>query len=286
MSTQPTPTGLAPAPAGFDEPTPAAAPARGASRPWLLRGLPWLTTLGILVLWELVARAGWLPPEVPSISAIGAALVELAPTAGFVHALMATLEQVAVGLAGGVVAGLVLGVALGTVPLLYRLVHYPLDFLRFVPAVVFLPLMLLLLGATPRVSTLLGMVGALWPMLFQTFYGVSGINDVLRDSARVFGLRAHQRLGHVVLPAVAPFVATGVRLAASHVLVVVVAVEIIASVRGIGADIAVYASNAVYPSMYALVFVVGVLGVLANVGLLAIERRVLGWHISYREEAR
>ncbi|MGP4014891.1 ABC transporter permease [Saccharopolyspora sp. 5N708] len=275
-------TSAATAPGAFDAP---AAPGRRVAKPWLLRGLPWLTTIAVLALWELSARAGLLPPEVPAISIIGSAFVQLAPTAGFVDGLVATLEQFAVGLVGGVVAGLALGVALGAVPLLHRLAHYPLDFLRFVPAVVYLPLLLLLLGAGPRVATFLGMVGAFWPMLFQTFYGVSGINDVLRDTARVFGLRPLQRLSHVVLPAVLPFVATGVRLAASHVLVVVVAVEIIASVRGIGADIAVFASNAVYPRMYALVFVVGVFGVLVNVGLLALERRLLRWHVSYREEA-
>ncbi|MCI2417362.1 ABC transporter permease subunit [Saccharopolyspora sp. K220] len=285
MNTEPTATKLATAPAAFDARTDSAAPGRHAAKPWLLRGLPWLTTIAVLALWELCARTGLFPPEVPAISSIGSAFGQLAPTAGFADALVTTLEQFAVGLTGGAVAGLALGVALGAVPLLHRLAHYLLDFLRFVPAVVYLPLLLLLLGAGPRVSTLLGMVGALWPMLFQTLYGVSGINDVLRDTARVFGLRPLQRLWHVVLPAVLPFVATGVRLAASHVLVVVVAVEIIASVRGIGADIAVYASNAVYPRMYALVFVVGVLGVLVNVGLLALERRVLRWHVAYREEA-
>lgn len=250
---------------------------------WFLRLLPWAATLALLALWQLAAVTGLVPAEIPAVTRIASALIDIAPTARFETALMATLSQFVVGLILGAVSGMVLGVAVGAIPFLYRLLHLPLDFFRFIPAVVYLPLMLLLLGGTPRVSTLLGMVGALWPMLFQTYYGVRGINEVLRDTARVFGLRPHQRLAHVVLPAVLPFVATGVRIAASHVLVVVVAVEIIASVPGIGSDIAVYASNGVYPPMYALVLVVGLLGVVVNVGLHNVERRLLHWHVSYRE---
>jgi ABC-type nitrate/sulfonate/bicarbonate transport system permease component len=244
--------------------------------------LPVVTTLGLLGIWELLARTGVLPPEIPPVTTIFAALVETVPTARFGEALVATIEQFAVGLAIGGVAGIALGVLLGGVPVLYRLTHYLLDFLRSIPAVVYLPVLILVLGATPRVSYLLGAVGALWPLLFQTYYGVAGVPPLLRDTGRVFGLRLHQRLLHITLPAVSPFVATGLRIAASHVLVVVVAVEIISSVEGIGADIAVYATNAVYPEMYALVLVVGALGVLVNWGLQRLERWQLHWHTSYR----
>lgn len=253
------------------------------ARRWFLRVLPWVATLALLALWQLAAVTGLAPAEIPAITRIGSALIDIAPTARFTTAFVATLSQFAVGLIIGAVCGVIVGIAVGAVGLLYRLLHLPLDFFRFIPAVVYLPLMLLLLGGTPRVSTLLGAIGALWPMLFQTYYGVRGINEILQDTARVFGLRPHQRLAHVVLPAVLPFMATGFRIAASHVLVVVVAVEIIAHVPGMGSDIAIYASNGVYPPMYALVFVVGLLGVLVNVGLHKIERRLLHWHVSYRE---
>lgn len=272
-----------PAPAdAFEVPAAQGAPRRTGQ--WAPRAVPWLATLAILAVWELASRTGMVPSEIPPVTTIVGALATIVPTSEFVLALTATLSQFAIGLIVGALVGLAIGVAIGAIPVLYRLLHYPLDFLRFVPAVVYLPLLLLLFGATPRVSTLLGAIGALWPMLYQTYYGVSGVNDVLRDTGRVFGLRPHQRLRHIVLPTVLPFVATGVRIAASHVLVVVVAVEIISAVRGIGADIAVYASNAVYPEMYALVFVVGILGVVVNIGLRLLERRILHWHVSYRQE--
>jgi ABC-type nitrate/sulfonate/bicarbonate transport system permease component len=245
--------------------------------------LPIATTILILLVWELLSRTHVLPTEVPPVTTILAALVEMVPTAAFWSSLAATLAQFGIGLLVGSVAGIALGVVLGGIPLLYRISHYALDFLRSIPAVVYLPVLILVFGATPRVGYILGAVAALWPLLFQTYYGVAGVTPLLKDTARVFGLRPHQRLVHVTLPAVSPFVATGMRIAASHVLVVVVAVEIISAVAGIGSDIAIYATNAVYPGMYALVLVVGLLGVLVNFVLERIERRQLHWHASYRE---
>jgi ABC-type nitrate/sulfonate/bicarbonate transport system permease component len=272
-------------PAGSAAPAPADTGTVGSARSrWLVRALPWVTTAALLALEEVLARTGVLPEEVPPFTEIVRAGWELIPTAAFATSLGATFQQLAVGLLVGVAIGVAVGVALGGIPLLYRLTHYVLDFLRFIPAVVYLPVLILVLGATPEVSYFLAAAGSIWPMLFQTYYGVAGIPPILKDTGRVFGLKPHQRLLHIVLPAVSPFVATGLRIAAAHALVVVVAVEIITAVKGLGRDIAVYASNGVYPEMYALVGVVGVLGVIINVVLEQVERRQLHWHSSYREK--
>jgi len=271
-------------PGGRREATPGAGPSDGARRRWGARALPWVTTLGLLAVEELLARTSVFPEEIPPVTTIARAVGDLVPSGGFARALGNTLEQFAVGLVLGAVAGVALGVAVGAMPLLHRLTHYVLDFLRFIPAVVYLPVLILVMGATPRVAVLLGAVGALFPLLFQTYYGVTGITPILQDTGRVFGLTVSQRLVRITLPAISPFVATGMRIAASHVLVVVVAVEIIAAVPGLGNDISTYATNGVYPKMYALVVVVGVIGVLVNVLLQRLERRQLHWHASYREK--
>jgi ABC-type nitrate/sulfonate/bicarbonate transport system permease component len=255
----------------------------GRGRRVLVAVLPWATTVALLTVAEVLSRTGVLPEEVPPVTEVLAAGWQLVPTAKFAASLGATLAQVGIGLFIGVVVGVAAGLALGAVPVLYRLTHYVLDFLRFIPAVVYLPVLVLLMGAAPRTAFLLAALGTVWPMLFQAYYGVAGISTVLADTARVFGLRPHQRLAHVVLPAVSPFVATGLRISASHALVVVVAVQLITSVPGLGRDIAVYAANAVYPKMYALVAVVGLVGVVVNAVLGAVERRRLHWHSAYRE---
>lgn len=256
---------------------------RRRRKPLAIRALPWITTIAIIAVMEILSRTGVFPEEVPSFTSIVAAAWELVPTPEFLLSLGQTLSQFAIGLAIGVVIGVVLGVALGAIPLLYRLLHYLLDFLRFIPAVVYLPLLLLVMGARPGVAYILAAVGAVWPVLFQTYYGVVGIPQILKDTGRVFGLSTAQSLRHIVIPSVSPFLATGLRIASAHALVVVVAVQIITTVEGLGRDISAFSSNGVYPEMYALVGVVGVLGLLLNWGLETLERRQLHWHSSYRE---
>jgi len=215
---------------------------------------------------------------------VGQALWDLASAGTLGPSVGATVVQFAVALVSGSIIGVLLGVLLGKVHVLYRVTHLVLDFLRLIPAIVYLPLLLLLMGGRPATAMLVGAVGALWPVLFQTFYGVNGVSPVMRDTGRVYGLTAVQKLWSITLPTVLPFVATGLRIAASHVLVVVVAVELIVGVPGLGADISTFSQGGAYPEMYALIFVTGVLGLLVNAALIAVERRRLAWHVSYRQE--
>lgn len=254
-----------------------------ASATWLAKALPAGTTILVLGIWEVASRLGALPDAVPPVTSIVGSLIDQLTDSELFVSLWETIKQFIVGLLLGSAIGIGAGVALGLVPILYRISHVTVDFLRFIPAIVYLPVLLLVMGATPTASVLLGAIGAVWSLLFQAYYGVSGVDSVMTETGRVYGLTFLQRLGHITLPAVSPFIATGLRIAASHVLVVVVAVEIIAGVPGIGSKIEEYASNAVYPEMYALIFVVGLLGVAVNAGLYRLERGQLRWHSAHRK---
>jgi ABC-type nitrate/sulfonate/bicarbonate transport system permease component len=264
----------------------AAKRARGIRVPggqkWLL---PTLTTAGFLAAWEASTRLGLLPDELPPVTTIADWLAERLQTAEFWTSLRQTITNWAGGLLIGGAAGVIVGGATGMVPLLRRLFQIPFDFLRPIPAVVYLPLLLLLYGASSKTAIMLGAVGAFWPMMFQTFYGTSAVDPLARDTGRVFGFSAAQRLMYIILPSVLPFIATGTRIASSLALVVVVSVEIISAVPGLGRDLQTYALNGVYPGVYAMILVTGMLGMLLNGVLQRIERSMLKWHPSYRGKA-
>lgn len=271
-------TGTQPADLDGGEPTRTERGRRGSGARWLL---PVTTTLGFLAVWEIATQLA-LPAALPPVTSIVGWLVEALPTRELWAAVGQTLAQWAVGLLVGAGAGIVLGVAIGGVPLLRRLLQVPLEFLRPIPAVVYIPLIVLLLGATPRAAAILGAVAALWPLLFQTSYGMSSIDSMARDTGRVFGLSAGQRAAYIVVPSILPYVATGVRIAASLTLVVVVAVELITGVPGLGEQLWTYSLNGVYPGVYAMILITGVLGVVINRALQRVERSLLKWHVTHR----
>ncbi|RKN04247.1 ABC transporter permease [Streptomyces radicis] len=244
--------------------------------------LPVLTTAALLAIWEGLSASGALPAEIPPVSDVGAWLGDNAGAGDLWTAVGQTLGHWAVALLAGVVIGTAVGGAMAAIPVVNELLVGVVEFLRPIPVVVYLPIMLLMLGATSEVVVWLAAVAAVWPMLSQTFYGVRDVDPVSRDTARVFGLTTAQRLVWVTAPSVLPYVSTGVRIASTITLLVAIAMELIGAVPGLGATLGTYAANGVYDAMYGVIVLTGLLGVVLNAAFERIERRALRWHASHR----
>ena len=244
--------------------------------------IPVGTTVGLLALWELFARTGVLPDEVPPFTDIVSWLVGQLGDPAFWTSVRQTVWQWFAGLIIGGVVGIVLGVTLGAVPLVQRLLNVPLEFLRPIPAIVYLPLLILVLGSRPQTGILLASLGAFWPLLFQSIYGVRAIDQQAIETGKVFGLSKRQRLWYIMLPSLLPYLATGVRIASSLALIVAVSIELVGGVPGLGADMAAASQNGLYDAMYGLLLVSGILGLLLNAVLERTEKRLLRWHVSHR----
>jgi ABC-type nitrate/sulfonate/bicarbonate transport system permease component len=246
--------------------------------------LPTLTTAALLGTWEALSRLGVLPAELPPVSDIAVWLGENAGSAELWTALSQTLTHWAVALLLGVAIGAVVGGAMAAIPVVNDLLIGTVEFFRPIPAVVYLPIMLLLLGATSEVVIYLAGLAALWPMLLQTYYGVKDVDPMMRDTARVYGLTSRQRLVSVTAPTVLPYFSTGVRIASTITLLVAVAMELIGAIPGLGNTLATYANNGLYDATYGIIVIAGLLGVLLNAVFERLERSALKWHASYRTE--
>lgn len=265
-----------------------ASPGAGKPKPKALyrRGRRWrlgaTTALAVLACWEVAARTGALPREIPPVTDIASWLVQNVTTAAFWEAVGYTMLQWLVGVTIGVVGGVVLGFAVALVPLLERLLRLPLEFIRPIPSIVYLPLVLLLVGATSETAILIISVGVFFPMLYQTTYGLRGVDPLAVETARVYGLSAPQRILTVTLPSALPSIATGLRLAISVALIIVMAVQLAAGVPGLGSELNAYQTNGVFPAVYGIVATSGLLGLLVASLFERFERRLLHWHEPYR----
>lgn len=250
------------------------------------RMLPVIGVVTFLVLWELATRTGLFPQAIPPITESLVWLADAVQTSEFWAAVGNTLFQWGVGLLLSVAVGVPVGIAMGAIPVFRRLFEIPFEFLRPIPSIIYLPLVVLVMGTGSETAVLLALGGAVWPLLFNTYYGISDIDPIVQDTGRAFGLSRRQRLLYILLPSILPYVATGFRIAASMTLVIVVSVGLITGVPGIGRELQIYALNAVYPGVYGLILVTGVLGLIMNMGLERVERSVLNWHTSHRKGRR
>lgn len=249
-------------------------------------GWGFLGALIAVALVELLPRVGivdrrYFPPFSEMVHRLGSLLT----TSGFWEALGATLRGWLLGLAIAMVLGIVVGMAIGSSRLLHAATSSTVEFLRPIPSVALIPLVVLLLGVSFTSTLVLVVYGTFWQVVIQVIYGVRDVDPVARDTTRSYRLGRGRVLTTLIWPTALPYVFVGLRLAASVALILEVTGELIIGSPGLGKEIALAQSSYATPSIYALVIVTGLLGLIANVAPAQLERRLLHWHASVRSES-
>lgn len=181
----------------------------------------------------------------------------------------------------GVSLGLLLGFSRGA-----RLAAEPIvEFLRAVPPPVLLPFAILVMGIGASMKVFIIAVACVWPILLNTTEGVRGVDPTLRDTVRVYGISARDRLLKVMVPAASPQIFAGMRTSLSLALILMVISEMVASTNGIGYFVLQSQRTFAIPEMWSGMILLGILGYVLNAGFLVIERRVLRWHRGARASA-
>jgi ABC-type nitrate/sulfonate/bicarbonate transport system permease component len=245
-----------------------------------------LSSIAALALWQVLAASHVLVDgdELPTVTATFDALVELLQASDFWTAVWRTTEAAFGGFLIATLIGVPLGFAIGLSEVASRSTHVLIEFLKPIPAVVIIPLLLLTVGPSQRMALFLVTYGCLWPILVQTVYGVRDVDPVTLDTARSMRLSRAQRMLRVVLPSTTPFIVTGMRISAGAALVIAVVAGLIGGAPGIGQEIGLAQGAGQFPRTYALVLVTGVLGLGLYLLIGRLERRALRWHSSVRTE--
>nr|WP_307868931.1 ABC transporter permease subunit [Umezawaea beigongshangensis] len=193
--------------------------------------------------------------------------------------MIATLLALLIVIALAVGIAVPLGLVLGSVPAVRHATRAVIEFLRPIPSVALIPLAVVVLGIGPETKITLAVYAAVWPLLFNTIYALDELDPLLVETARVFGADRLRVLFFVALPSALPFVITGVRLAATTGLVVLISVELlVGGSGGIGEFIMVARSGAGRMDLVlAGTVVAGVIGYLLNEAFERAQRRWVGW---------
>jgi ABC-type nitrate/sulfonate/bicarbonate transport system permease component len=243
--------------------------------------LPLLGIVVALAVFEVAPRVGVLPrSSFPTTSEVAGALVSLLGTAELWAAVGHTLAAWARAMVFAALVAIPLGVVIGASRLAALLCRFTIEFLRPVPSVALIPVLVLVYGTRSSLTIALGAFAAALPLLFQAMYGIVDVDPVALETGRVFRMGWVVRMRWIVLPSCAPYLATGLRISASVALILVVTGEYVVGVPGLGQEVLIAQSGAAYDQMYAWIVVTGVVGLLVNLAFHAIERRYLWWHPS------
>jgi NitT/TauT family transport system permease protein len=234
--------------------------------------------LAAVLLWEALRALSVLPADnAPSMPAIGSAAVRELSAGPLATATLQTGYAWLVGMVVTIAVAVPIGALVGMSRWVDAASGLLFDFVRPIPAVALVPVAIVLLGLGLRMQTFLVAFASVWPLLFNTRYGVRNVDPLLRDSGQVMGLGRLALVRRVVLPAALPAIFTGLRLSAAIAVVVTVVTELVAAGTGVGHYIDLHYQVGNAPEAFAGVLVVGAFGYLVNVGMLAADRSVVRW---------
>jgi NitT/TauT family transport system permease protein len=247
---------------------------------------PLVCIIAALAIWEIISATGLVyKATLPPPTSVARALVTDIHQGSLWASVWQTVKAWLLGMAIVLAIALPVGALIGSSRPLSRLSLATLEFLRAIPPIAALPILVLLYGIGFKLTVVLVVLGALWPLLIQTMYGVQDVDPVTRETARVYGLGRVRIFRLVVVPSAAPYVATGLRLSGVTGMILAIAATLLIGGKGLGAAIAEAQQTGQIPEMYDRIFIAGLLGVVVTLVLHGLERRFLHWHPSARTAA-
>ncbi len=265
-------------------PDPIAVPWSGPPRAfgWSARAVSVLTILLLLLAWALAAHLKLVSPVfLPPPAAVFSKLISVA-TVGYVDAtlwqhLAISLWRVFAALLAALAVGIPVGLAIGASTVGRGIFDPLLEFLRPIPPLAYLPLVIIWFGIGEPSKVLVIAIAMLAPVALSTAAGVKGVNVDRINAARSLGASRLQVLRHVVLPSALPSILTGLRIALGAGWSTLVAAELIAATRGLGFMIQSAAQFLVTDVVIMGIFVIAIIAFALEFGIRKIEAVLVPW---------
>jgi ABC-type nitrate/sulfonate/bicarbonate transport system permease component len=242
--------------------------------------IPLATSLALLAVWEILARAGFLraaffPPPTNIVSTL------LGLSAGgelWVH-IGTTLGRLIASFLIAVIPGTALGIAMGWW-LGMRTAVDPLVRLLFpIPSIAFFPVVIFYLGLSEWGLLLTAAITPFLLIAVQSASAVETLERTLLEAGRNYGASGWRLFTRVILPAALPRLFIGYRLALGVGFIVTVAVEMVAAKHGLGGFLWHSWQILRIEEMYVGLMLIGLLGILVTYGLEALADRLMPWQV-------
>jgi NitT/TauT family transport system permease protein len=242
-------------------------------REWAPQYLVWG---GLLLLWELWGR-GQSPFFFTYPTAIGRSLLRLAATGELGRAILDSLQVLLLGYGLGVVAGVPLGLLAGRIAYLRQLLSPLMMAFYVTPRLALIPLIIIWVGIGFWAKITVIWLICFFAIFFNVLHGMTSLSRSYLDVARAYGANEAQILREVTLPAILPFVATGLRLGLGLALIGMVVSEFLIGLNGLGGIIVYYSVRLRVADVFAAVTIIVVIGSVLMALARALERRVTHW---------
>lgn len=192
-------------------------------------------------------------------------------------ALASSLATYLGGFGVAVFLGLPLGALMGAFGLLGRTLEIYIYALAATPRVAFIPLIIVLLGLGLEAKLFIVFLGAVMPIIINTYAGVRQADTDLVEMARSVGASRLRIFRAIVLPGAVPYILAGLRIGATIGLINTVVAELYTAVTGLGGLLALYGNTFRMAEYFVVVLTLSAIGVVVTAALRSLEIRLTRW---------
>lgn len=230
----------------------------------------------IYLLWELAAFSMG-SNVIPRPGATAEAAWRLLLDGDLLTAVGDSLTVYLGGYAIAVACAIPLGLVMGGFRVLGKTLEVYVFALAATPRVAFIPLIIVILGLGVEAKIFIVFLGALMPILINTYAGVLAADEELIEMARSAGADRKRIFMEIVLPGAVPFVVAGMRIGATIGLINTVVAELYTAVRGLGGLLAIYGNTFRMAEYFVVVLTLALIGVVVTETLRHLEARASRW---------
>lgn len=241
-------------------------------------GLPLLTVVGLLAIWELISRAEIVDPIVlPAPTQVVDAFWSLVQTSYFWDNAKVTIWETMAGLFIGVVGAWALGTLIGLVDFARRSLYPLVVAFQVLPRVALAPLFLVWFGfgLTPRV--MFATTICFFPVVLSVIVGLQTVDPSARELMRSFGATRWQVYRKLAFPSSLPIVFAGVKTAATLALIGAIVGEFVGGDRGIGVLINSFNNQLEMADAFASILALAIFGLALYGAVDWIDKKVVFW---------
>lgn len=247
-------------------------------------GLALIVPIGLLIFWHIMVKVSGTR-LVPTPYGVFLMMWDFAFGGVYDDAFSASLpihfwksvERVYGGFLCAALVGIPLGLMIGRIRVIRIMLDPMLSLLRPIPVTAWLPLSMIFFGLGAKSAIFLVFLGAFYPILLNTIFGVKSVDPRLFEAAEMLGCSGSQLFRSVVLPAALPNIFNGLRLGASFAWILIVVGEMTGVPEGLGAVIMDGRSLSRTDLVITGMIIIGLTGFVLDRILLLVSNYFLRW---------
>jgi len=192
-------------------------------------------TISIFVIaWAGASQVVKIPLLLPSPSAVGREIIRLAASGEAWQQIAVSLHRLAIGYSFALAAGTGGGVLVASLPLARAAARVPVEILRPISGIAWIPVALYAFGPGSGVPIFIIFYAAVFPILLNTIAAVEQVDRRLVQVAHTLGAETWLVLRKVIWPCALPFIVTGARIGLGNAWAAIIVAELVGSPTGLG----------------------------------------------------